>query len=46
VSRRTRGVKVDYTSLEALRRAGLEPEGDEEEGEDSFTHWEDATKHE
>jgi len=35
-SRRTRGVKVDYTSPEALRKAGF-TEGDEgEEGEDSF----------
>ena len=44
--RRTRGVKVDYTSSEALRKAGLKPEDDaEEEGEDSFTHDDDAMKH-
>jgi len=44
--RRTRGVKVDYTSTEALRKAGLKPEDDaEEEGEDSFTHDDDAMKH-
>lgn len=36
-SRRTRGVRVDYTTPEALRKAGI-TEGDEgEEGEDSFT---------
>jgi Histone chaperone domain CHZ/Centromere protein B dimerisation domain len=35
--RRTRGVKIDYTSKEALEKAGLKPEtGDEEE--DSYTH--------
>ncbi|KAG8213677.1 hypothetical protein J3R82DRAFT_10374 [Butyriboletus roseoflavus] len=31
VGRRTRGVKVDYTSKEALEKAGLSPEEDEEE---------------
>jgi len=43
--RRTRGVKVDYTSSEALRKAGLKP-GDEleDEGEDSFAHDDDAMK--
>ena len=30
VSRRTRGIKVDYTSEEAQRRAGLDPGGDDE----------------
>ena len=29
-SRRTRGVKVDYTSAEALAKAGLKPGDDEE----------------
>jgi len=44
--RRTRGIKVDYTSNEALRKAGLKPEDDaEEEGEDSFVHDDDAMKH-
>ncbi|KAF9647482.1 hypothetical protein BDM02DRAFT_2663162 [Thelephora ganbajun] len=44
--RRTRGIKVDYTSSEALRKAGLKPEDDaEEEGEDSFVHDDDAMKH-
>lgn len=32
--RRTRGLKVDYNSSDALRKAGLKPEGDEDEGED------------
>lgn len=31
VGRRTRGVKVDYTSKEALEKAGLNPEEEEEE---------------
>ncbi|KZT10817.1 uncharacterized protein LAESUDRAFT_734581 [Laetiporus sulphureus 93-53] len=36
-SRRTRGVRVDYTSQAALAKAGLKPEGaDDDEGEDSF----------
>jgi len=44
--RRTRGVRVDYTSTEALRKAGLKPEDDvEEEGEDSFIHNDEAMKH-
>lgn len=44
--RRTRGIKVDYTSTEALRKAGLKPEDDaEEEGEDSFVHEDNAMKH-
>ncbi|THH14969.1 hypothetical protein EW146_g5437 [Bondarzewia mesenterica] len=37
--RRTRGVKIDYASEEALRKAGLKPEApgaDEDEAEDSF----------
>lgn len=46
VNRRTRGVKVDYTSKEALTKAGLDKEEEElqeEEGEDSFAHDEAAT---
>jgi len=43
--RRTRGIKVDYTSTEALRKAGLKAEDDAEEEEDSFVHDDDATKH-
>lgn len=36
-SRRTRGVRVDYTSAAALEKAGLKPEdADDEEGEESF----------
>jgi len=35
--RRTRGVKVDYTSQEALEKAGLGQENAEDE-EDSYTH--------
>jgi len=36
-SRRTRGVRVDYTSPDALAKAGLKPEAlDDDEGEDSF----------
>ena len=36
-TRRTRGVRVDYTSAAALEKAGLKPEdADEEEGEESF----------
>lgn len=42
VGRRTRGVKVDYTSTEALRKAGLAEEEGEDEGEESFTHDETA----
>lgn len=42
MGRRTRGVKVDYTSTEALRKAGLAEEEGEEEGEESFTHDETA----
>ena len=30
-SRRTRGVKVDYTSAEALAKAGLKPGEDDDE---------------
>lgn len=43
--RRTRGVKVDYTSAEALRKADLKPEDEEEEGEDSFVHDDNTMKH-
>jgi len=32
-SRRTRGKKVDYTSPEALAKAGLKPEADDEDDE-------------
>ncbi|TFY54554.1 hypothetical protein EVJ58_g8793 [Rhodofomes roseus] len=36
-TRRTRGVRVDYTSAAALEKAGLKPEdADDDEGEDSF----------
>jgi len=35
--RRTRGVRVDYTSTEALRKAGFTEGDEEDEGEDSFT---------
>ena len=36
--RRTRGVRVDYTSAEALAKAGLKPEDvvEEDEHEESF----------
>ncbi|EPQ57103.1 hypothetical protein GLOTRDRAFT_127480 [Gloeophyllum trabeum ATCC 11539] len=34
--RRTRGVKVDYTSPEALAKAGLKPEDKDEDEEDTF----------
>jgi len=34
LGRRTRGVKVDYTSKEALEKAGLKPEGDEDEDDE------------
>lgn len=44
MGRRTRGVKVDYTSTEALRKAGLAEEEDEDEGEESFTH-DETEKH-
>lgn len=44
--RRTRGIKVDYTSAEALRKADLKPEDDaEEEGEDSFAHEGELMEH-
>lgn len=33
VGRRTRGVKVDYTSQEALKKAGLNPNDDDEESD-------------
>jgi hypothetical protein len=32
--RRTRGVKVDYTSKEAIAKAGLQGNEDDEEGDD------------
>ena len=32
--RRTRGVKVDYTSAEALKKAGLKPEGEDDDDEE------------
>ncbi|CCL98697.1 uncharacterized protein FIBRA_00701 [Fibroporia radiculosa] len=36
-TRRTRGVRVDYTSAAALEKAGLKPEAaDDDEGEESF----------
>ncbi len=36
-SRRTRGIRVDYTSAEALQKAGLKPEHvNEDEAEDSY----------
>lgn len=36
-TRRTRGVRVDYTSPAALEKAGLKPEdADDDEGEESF----------
>ena len=36
--RRTRGVRVDYSSAEALAKAGLKPEeaADDDENEESF----------
>jgi hypothetical protein len=34
--RRTRGKKVDYTSPEALQKAGLDPESHHEEDEEEF----------
>lgn len=43
--RRTRGIKVDYTSKEALHKAGLKPEDEGyEEDEESFAHDDDAMK--
>jgi hypothetical protein len=36
VGRRTRGIKVDYTSKEALDRAGLKPEGDDDDDDDEM----------
>lgn len=35
--RRTRGVRVDYSSAEALAKAGLKPEDDHDEGDQSFS---------
>ncbi|KAL4244325.1 CHZ1 family protein [Abortiporus biennis] len=44
-SRRTRGVRVDYTSAEALAKAGLKPENlEEEEAEESFVAQDDEMK--
>lgn len=34
--RRTRGVKVDYTSKEALEKAGLKPEEEEDDDDDEM----------
>ena len=34
-SRRTRGKKVDYTSEEALKKAGLKPENAEDDEEEA-----------
>jgi hypothetical protein len=39
--RSTRGVKVDYTSPEALQKAGLKPEGPDEEESDDDVHMKD-----
>ena len=36
-SRRTRGVRVDYSTPEALAKAGLKPEDDHDEAEESFS---------
>jgi hypothetical protein len=35
VGRRTRGVKVDYSSAEAYEKAGIKPEEDEDEDDDT-----------
>ena len=42
-SRRTRGIRVDYTSAEALAKAGLKPE-DEDEAEESYVAHDDDMK--
>jgi len=34
--RRTRGIKVDYSSKEAIEKAGLKPETPEDDAEDSY----------
>jgi len=44
-TRRTRGNKVDYTSPQALAKAGLTSETPEEEGEDSYHHQEEEEGH-
>jgi len=36
IGRRTRGVKVDYTSREALAKAGLKPEGENEDDDEDM----------
>ncbi|KAI0745876.1 hypothetical protein C8Q76DRAFT_790198 [Earliella scabrosa] len=45
--RRTRGVRVDYTSPEALAKAGLKPEeaAEDDENEDSFVAQDDEMRH-
>ena len=43
--RSTRGVRVDYSSAEALAKAGLKPEAaDEDEAEESFVAPDDEMK--
>jgi len=37
-TRRTRGIKVDYTSKEALAKAGLKPETPDDDAEEPYTH--------
>lgn len=39
--RRTRGVKVDYTSKEALAKAGLQDKGNDEEDSDEDVEMKD-----
>ena len=36
---------MDYTSKEAMAKAGLKPDEGEEDGEDSFVHDDGAMKH-
>ncbi|KAJ3489143.1 hypothetical protein NLI96_g2347 [Meripilus lineatus] len=44
-SRRTRGVRVDYTSAEALQKAGLKPEHvEEDEAEESYVAQDEEMK--
>lgn len=44
--RRTRGVRVDYSSAEALAKAGLKPEevADDDEHEESFVAKDDEMR--
>ena len=42
--RSTRGVRVDYSSAEALQKAGLKPETEEEDQEESFVANDDEMK--